>query len=260
MEKVYWVTLVSILVVLIVGIFFVVELIPTASQSYQFKPVLNLVTIQNSSGVLEAMQNGTNYYPDFNITYSGSATPSSNPLFPIKFSAILSIFKTENILEVALSTQNPNILLNPQQSASEYVSVSEYNGTGFLLCTSAESNCQYKKANQNGDFAAEIVSSLSNLFSSRFLSSPYLTFMSENYNASNSTSFSLSYLNMQTYDGNQCANMQASSTPSFTSESGLSINGQVCLSTALGLPLYGQFTVTYDSVNIALSFTSVLTK
>lgn len=230
----------------------------TSSSITQFKSILNLTDIQNIPQIVNAIQNGTSYYTDFNITYYGSASVSINPLYPIKFSAILSISRSGDLLKVYLNTANPNLLLGQQSASEQYESVSEYNGTGFLLCTSSGAPCQYNRAMQTGNFSAEIASSLSNLFSSKFLSLPYLTIMNNSYVINNSTSFIFSYLNLNNYNGNRCTNLMMSSTQEFISTSGFDVNGQLCFSNAIGLPLYGRFIVTYNGVAIPIYFNASL--
>jgi hypothetical protein len=227
-----------------------------SSSASQFKPILNLNSIQNSNQLMQAIQLGLSNYSNFNITYYGSATLLSG--LPLRYTANLSISRNVSLFKINLSTGNPNIFLPAQYVSNTYKSISEYNGTGFLLCTDLQQTCEYTKSIQNDNFSGELASSLSNLFSSSFLMDPYLTSMSDNYSSNLSSSFVLAYTATVDHNGNQCAYDSVKSTQSFTATSGLSIEGNACFSYALGLPLYGQLTITYHNLNVQLSFDSIL--
>lgn len=250
------VVILAAVLIALIGFFFITG----SNQTSSFKSILDLTGITNGSQLVHAIQQGISNYSVFDLTYSASAKVSSNPIYPITANAQLSIYRNGSIFGLSLSVQNPMALLGQQSATGTYSSVSEYNGSGFVLCIDGQSSCTYKKAVQTGAFSSEISSALSGLFSASFFSSPYLMMMEGGGPNSNSSDFAFTYKNTQTYDGEKCAYMQVTSTQVFTLASGgLSVNGQICVSEALGLPVYGNLEVSYDSVAISLSFSSTLT-
>lgn len=255
----------KIIGILAIGaVIFVAVLIAVVSASAnanhaQFKDILNFENVNNSNQLLGRIGTGIENNSEFNITYTANAVSSSNPLYGgLHYSANVSIARKGELLSVSLSTQSPSVISSTQQNSNEYWSASKYNGTGFLTCINDNSSCQYKKSNQSGDFAGEIASSFSNVFSSNFINYPYLSAMSGNYSLSNGSDFSLYYISSQTYSGNVCAYMQVTSTTAFYDMTGAAVSGHACFSEALGLPLYADLTVTYSSISFNLHMISSL--
>lgn len=231
---------------------------PTQTSVPALKAILNLTGVSNSSGLINAIQTGLTNHTSFEIVYYGSASATIPPFSLVKETGNLSIIRDGQILEVALSTGNPALLFSQQNPQGTYSSTSEYNGTGFLLCINRVSGCQYRQAEQNDNFAGELSSSLSGLFSSNFIFNPYLDIMNETYSVTNSSNFILTYLGADTYNGNPCSSFDFSSTSAFAVSRGISISGKTCLSDAIGLPLSAQATVVYNGVSLSISVGSIL--
>ncbi len=248
---------VVVVVVIAVGIALLAPYAGSQTNPY-FKPILNLAGINGSGQLMETIQNGVSNHSEFNLTYSATAKTTS-AVYPVEYTAKLSIDRNGNIIALSLLTENPEILFGQVGASGTYYSTSEYNGSGFLSCASDRAACGYERAAQNGSFAAEISSALSNLFSPAFFTAPYLALMNGNRSQGGSNDFILTYSNTQVYDGEQCAYMGVASTQNFIASSGLKVSGDVCFSEALGLPVYGDVTTTYDGVDISVSFSSVLT-
>ncbi len=216
----------------------------------EFKPILNLAGVNSSNKLVSLMQAGISNHSEFNLTYHASAKLASTPLAYTAYSASLSVYRNASLFGLSMRVSG--------QADTVYSSMSEYNGTGFILCIGNETACAYNKSEQTGNFSSELLSALSGLFSSSFLSSPYLKMMENNYRAGSTNGFALAYLNTQIYDGEECSYTAIASNQNFFSSTGTTVNGSVCISEALGLPVYGYVNVHYSSAAVSITFGSSL--
>ncbi len=224
-----------------------------------FQPIINVTSIKNSTGLMQAVQKGVENHSKFYLEYSAEAKLAV-PI-PVVYTASMDIYRNGSIIRMSFVTENLAELIGQSSVNETFNSTSLYNGSGFVLCTSGNTKCVYKKAAQDDNFSTEIASAISGMLNKNFLFSPYLKIMSENYTINNTNDFVFSYKYTQDYNGEKCGYMDMNSTASFTKNSGgLSLNGDICVSESLGLPVYGNIKVTYSGFVISISFSSLLKK